>query len=361
MDQMPGVMAVDAIPFGSEAVIPAVRPVVACCDQIPGNLDDLAPGLVLAGFLASIDVSELCGLDQIVVLKAHQRMASHYQANMYRDMSVLTDSISGGTGGDDVDAAQAAEAEIGVALVLSRRATQNELAFALSLTRRLPRLSDMLNTGVIDVARAKTIDRYTLHLTDIAAQAVLDQIADEAPRLTVGQLRAQIQKLCIEVDPHEAVTRYETAVNDRRVVSETNDTGTTNLVGMDLAPDQVAAVTDRIDTIARNLSGAGETRTMDQLRADIYLDLLSGTNHHTARRGVVDIRIDMTTLIALDDNPGEIAGYGPVIADVARRVVDNANDAEWRVTIIDPVTGQPTHRDDVTAPDRSAAAPHRDP
>jgi len=83
MDQMPGAMAVDAIPFGSEAVIPAVRPVVACCDLIPDNLDDLVPGPVLAGFLASIDVVSICGLDQIVVMRAHQRMASHYQASVY--------------------------------------------------------------------------------------------------------------------------------------------------------------------------------------------------------------------------------------------------------------------------------------
>jgi len=344
MDQMPGAMPVGEILFGMEDVIPVSRPVEAVCEAIPANLDGLEPGPVLAGFLASIDVTTVSGSDQVVVLRAHRRMASHYQSHMYRDMSALTTTMSGRPGTDnDVDAAQAAEAEIGVALFLSRRVSENELAFALSLAKRLPRLADMLTDGVVDVARAKTIDRCTLHLPDIAAQAVLDQIADVAPSLTVGQLRAQIQKLCIQVAPHEAVERYEAAIAERRVVAESNDSGTVNLLAMNLAPDQVACVTDRVNTIARAMCGDGESRSMDQLRADIFVDLLTGSNHHTTRRGVVDIRVDMTTLIGLDDNPGDLAGYGPIIADVARRVVDNAQDAEWRATVINPATGQPTH------------------
>jgi len=343
MGSMPGALAVGEIPFGEEDAIPAIHAAGVCCEGIPRDLDDLEPGPVLAGYLASIDVSEVSGSDQIVVMRAHRRMVSHYQGQVYRDMSAVTQTIAATTGDDDVDAAVAAEAEIGVALHMSRRATENELRFALSLTKRLPRLADMLTTGVIDEARARTIERYTMHLADIAAQAVLDEIADDAPSWTVGQLRAQIQKLAIQVDPHEAVKRYTQAVTDRRIVTESNDTGTVNLFGMDLAPDQVAAVTDRINTIAKDMSCDGESRTMDQLRADIFLDLLTGNNHTTTRRGVVDIRVDLTTLIGLDDNPAELSGYGPVIADVARRVVDNADDAEWRVTIIDPVTGRPTH------------------
>jgi len=357
MDRMPGALPVGEIPFGKESSIPTIHAVGVCCGGIPPNLDVLEPGLVLAGFLASIDVSEVSGSDQMIVMRAHRRMVSHYQGLMYRDMSVVTQTITDTTGDDPVGAAQAAEAEIGVALHMSRRATENELAFALNLAKRLPRLADMLTTGVIDVVRARTIERYTLHLTDIAAQAVLDEIADDAPTWTVGQLRARIQKLCIQVDPHEAVKRYEQAVTDRRIVTESNDTGTSNLSGMDLAPDQVVAVTDRINTIAKDMCGDGEARSMDQLRADIYLDLLTGNNHTTTRRGVVDIRVDLTTLIGLDDDPAELSGYGPIIADVARRVVDNADDAQWRVTIVDPVTGRPTHAGTTTR--RPTAAQRR--
>jgi hypothetical protein len=73
---------------------------------------------------------------------------------------------------------------------------------------------------------------------------------------------------------------------------------------------------------------------MDQLRADVMLDLLVGADGHRRRTdktvaavggavGVVDIRVDLATLCRLVDHPGELAGYGPVIADIARRAAEN--------------------------------------
>jgi hypothetical protein len=55
------------------------------------------------------------------------------------------------------------------------------------------------------------------------------------------------------------------------------------------------------------------------------------------RRGVVDIQVPLTTLIGLTDFPGELAGYGPVIADIARQVVAEQPDATWRFSVYDPV------------------------
>ena len=87
---------------------------------------------------------------------------------------------------------------------------------------------------------------------------------------------------------------------------------------MDLPPDRATAAAQRINRIARSLRHNGEDRTIDQLRADVYLDLLCGTNHTTTSRGVVDLRVDLDTLAELNNHPGDLAGYGPVIADIAR-------------------------------------------
>ncbi|MDQ2624412.1 MAG: HNH endonuclease [Actinomycetota bacterium] len=43
-----------------------------------------------------------------------------------------------------------------------------------------------------------------------------------------------------------------------------------------------------------------------------------------------------TTLLGLDEKPGELAGYGPIPADVARAV---ARDATWRALLTDPSLG----------------------
>ena len=77
---------------------------------------------------------------------------------------------------------------------------------------------------------------------------------------------------------------------------------------------------------------------MDQLRADVYLDLLTGTADSSA--GGVHIQTDLDTLVGLAEHPGELAGYGPVIADIARKVVAEQDNAQWRWTVTDPATGQ---------------------
>jgi hypothetical protein len=128
---------------------------------------------------------------------------------------------------------------------------------------------------------------------------------------------------------------------------EPNESGTANLLALDLPPHRAATLLRRINSIARSLRGGGETRTMDQLRADVYLDLLVGKKRWNARdgesKGVVDIRVDLDTLSALTDHPGELSGYGPVIADIARQVAEEGERCEWRYTVSDTESGQPVH------------------
>ncbi len=129
-------------------------------DVIPTDLDDMPPGPVLAAFLASIDVARVSGFDRILVLRAHKRMASHYEARAYQDMTAVTDAMAELDDGGRLEyAAEYAAAEIRAALHLTRRAADVELAFALDLRERLPRLASMLESGEIDVRRARTVER----------------------------------------------------------------------------------------------------------------------------------------------------------------------------------------------------------
>lgn len=309
---------------------------------IPRGLDMMEPGPVLAGFLASIDVAQISGFDRVVVLRAYHRMASHYSAQEYRAMAAVTDSmLEVEDSGRLEDAAESAAAEIRAALHLTRRSADVELAFGLDLRNLFPRLAEMLESGEIDVRRARTIERNTVHLSDEIAREVVDRIADVASRLTTGELAARIRRLCIEAEPAEAEDRYRHAVEGRRVVMETSEDGTADLLGLDLPPNRVAALTRRINKLARGLRGSGETRTMDQLRADVFLDLLAGKQRQISNSaGVVDIRVDLDTLTALTDHPGELAGYGPVISDIARQIADDQHSCEWRYTVVDTETGQ---------------------
>ena len=55
---------------------------------------------------------------------------------------------------------------------------------------------------------------------------------------------------------------------------------------------------------------------------------------------MVDITVDLATLVGLSDTPGELNGYGPVVADLARRVVANQPRSEWRVRVTHPDDGE---------------------
>ena len=46
--------------------------------------------------------------------------------------------------------------------------------------------------------------------------------------------------------------------------------------------------------------------------------------------------VPYSTLIGIDDQPGELAGYGPITAEVARRI---AGHGTWRRLLTDPATG----------------------
>ncbi len=121
---------------------------------IPDGLDEMVPGPYLAAILSSIDVSSLSGFDRVVVLRAHQRLVSHYSAQMYADMAAVSDSLSE----TEVDAEfvhEASAAEIRTALRLTRRTADFELGFAIDLRERLPQVWETLSAGDLDVRRAE--------------------------------------------------------------------------------------------------------------------------------------------------------------------------------------------------------------
>ena len=63
-------------------------------------------------------------------------------------------------------------------------------------------------------------------------------------------------------------------------------------------------------------------------------DSLSDSNSPSARWGC-EVRVGLGTLIGLDEQPGEIPGWGPVIAPAARVMAARQHRAEWRFAVTD--------------------------
>ena len=335
---------------------------------LPDDLEMIPPGLILATVLGSVDASRLNGHHLVRVMKAHARLEAHFAAEKMSVMAELAYCPRGGPQAEvvrDPVEVEFASTEIGTALHLTRQAADGQLGFALQLRERLPRVWELLHAGMIDVRRAYILVDGTDHLTEETARQVVERIIEAAPKLTTGQLWARIRRLSVETDPEEAKTRYQEALSERRVVSQADVEGTASLFGLKLEPHRVTAVSRRINQIARDLKHGDDPRTLDQIRADVFLDLLAGVDLNTAGLlATVDITVDLETLTGLTDHPGELAGFGPVIADIARQVTAEQEKAEWRWAVTDPDNGRVVHtgtttRRPTTALKRLVQAQHR--
>jgi Domain of unknown function (DUF222) len=295
---------------------------------LPPDLETMVPGPRLAVLLAGVDRSRLSDHDLVRLMVARDRLASHIQAQRAADIAEVTRRC-----GDDDVTGEFAALEVGAALRLTRAAAQHEVAFAADVLGRLPRIGDLLGSGRIDGRRARVLADGTAHLDQQLARRVVADVADLAGDLTTGQLRALLRKLCLTADPEDTAKRLQRAVEDRRVVLEATSAGSANLVLLDLSPDLAAAAREHIDFLARMLPG-GDERTMDQRRADVAVDLLCGHSKPVGR-GMVDVTVDLRTLLGLTADPGELGGWGPVVADIARQVVDRQRDGRWQATVID--------------------------
>ena len=309
--------------------------------MLPARLEQMEPSPVLAAVLGSLEGETLSDFDQVRVLQSYQRMVSFFQSRVFEKMASIA-QLMHELDADPEIAHDSAAAEIGAALRLTRRAADIDLALAIDLNERLPEVWEALASGRIDLRRARVIVDQTSHLSVEAAREVAGRILEAANRLTTGQLGALIRKVCVQADPDDAATRYRETVEERRLKTEPTVNGTAHLFGLDLPPDRVQAAARRINDLAQSLKTADETRTLDQIRADVFLDLLDGKHFggSRGRRGTVDIHVDLTTLARLNDDPGELAGFGPVIADIARQVAENSPGAEWRWTLTHPDSGQ---------------------
>ncbi len=301
-------------------------------EGIPQGLAEMQPGPVLAAFLSTIDRNRISGRDKVTVLKARERLRSWVEAQFYADIEAVAEAELE-IFEDPALAQQATADEVRAALTMTRRGADGHINIANDLAR-LPEVWRTMESGDLSLSKARVIAENTRHLPQATARQVAHEALDLAPRQTTGQLRARLSKLVLEVDPDAARSRYQAGVEDRRVMLNPTEVGTANLGGSDLPSPRAAAAMKRLNRLARRLRRAGDDRTMDQLRADIFLDLLNGnTVEDGVGGGEVHISVELTTLAGLDEHPGDLNGFHPVIADIARQVVRDRSKARHRVTV----------------------------
>lgn len=304
---------------------------------LPDDIRTAGPGPHLATLLAQVDRASLNGYELVVLLQAERRQVSHYEAQSQLTMSEIAHCPPGFAGSPperDSEIDEFASDEIRSALSWTRRAAENALDLALETVERFPMVWRALSDGRIDVPKVRVLISALVSLEAGPVSRILEELLPIANDLTTGQLGARLQRLTIEADPSAAQRRYEQGIELRRVITESNPDGTANVLALNLPPVTTNALMRRINRMARAAKSAEDQRTADQMRADVFLDLLAGHPSSPAR-ATVDIQVDLTTLLALDDSPGELPGWGPIVADIAREAVAAQASDRWNFTVTD--------------------------
>jgi hypothetical protein len=169
-----------------------------------------------------------------------------------------------------------ADSEVALLLTRTRRSAGVLLEFADTLDR-LPATKAALAAGQIDRDRANVLAYETALLDDELAAAVEQLVIEDAPRLTTSGLRARLRRAVLAADPAAARRRAEKAARDARVeLYDERSGGTAALSGRDLPVPAALAADQRIDHAARELKASGIIATLAQLRAAVFLGLLTG-------------------------------------------------------------------------------------
>ncbi|GAB2763708.1 hypothetical protein GCM10027090_37750 [Sinomonas soli] len=249
-----------------------------------------------------------------------------------------------------------AASEVSAALKLSARTAKGMVAEALELSRPAWRpLLEAMHAGLVPQRRARTIlDAATPVPQERLAAFVAEAVAVAAPTgpdgspdadgiPSPGALGRKLRRLAERHAADPLAVRKAKAREHRRVDIEPAGDAMCWLTAY-LPLEDAAAIDTRLESMARSLQGPSESRTLPQLRADVFADLVSGVSAADLRPAAgpgaqIVVTVPLATLEGSGDAPGEILGYGPLDPDAARLLAARA--ATWTRLWVDPGTGAP--------------------
>lgn len=278
---------------------------------------------------------------------------------------------------------RAFRAELGAALRMPERAIETLLHESESLVHDLPATLVALTDGEISYRHAQILVGQTATLEPEAISELETKSLRFAATLTASKFDRKVRDIRERLHPESISERHTKALDDRAVEFSGDRDGMAWLNVLMSAPDAVAVYT-RLTNIAVSLQGPEEERTLTQLRADVFRDLLldddpdilaalaaletaaddaetadtetpdtetpdtepdvaeldgvrygasesdmtpKGLGARARYRGIaptVFVTVPALTLLGRSDEPAVLEGYGPIDVDTARELAGRA-------------------------------------
>ncbi|WP_156148932.1 HNH endonuclease signature motif containing protein [Rhodococcus sp. MEB064] len=232
-------------------------------------------------------------------------------------------AVLGPGGVFDADAAEAcAVAEVASALSVST-GTVTEWLFLIRTAR--PAVQEAFAAGRLAYAAFRTVCRSLAGVPN-ATEALLQRVIAAASRCTPGAVAAAIDRILAEFDAEWHRVVRERAALERAATVRKLPRGEAELI--------LRGPAEKVAGMWRNIAAAAARGVTDptSLRARLFdaaHALLTGAVPNEPANHAV-IVLDAATAAGLAGEPGHLVGWGPVPADAARRI---AEDATWQALI----------------------------
>ena len=210
---------------------------------------------------------------------------------------------------------------------------------SVALVHHLHHTLEALSAGVLNERRAEIIVRGTSHLepelrTQVDTEVVgahLD-LADPTAPGGVGswgdrELERRVRACADRLDAAAAVERCRAAEGERRVTIRPVPDAMA-LVSALLPVAQAVAVHTALTRAALSGKAAGDDRGKGQLMADTLVELVTGQALADDVPVEVQVVISDRAMLAGDDTPAHVPGYGPVPAHWARELLTQRSETE---------------------------------
>ena len=304
-------------------------------DPVTGWLDDVLAGLAegvaqcaAAGDAGAVSdavrIDRIAGLEKIKSAAAALQVAesvrfAQWQAEAQLAASVHPDKIGRGIAD-----------QLGLACKISGFAAARRLGMARALWFELPEIYRLLTAGQISEYVASLVVTETRHLDantrrEVDAKIASAGIAEMGPRSAAACAR----KHAYEADREGYVQRGRTERKNRRVGLRPAPETMSLLTGY-LPAEQGIACLKSLQDHTDTTKAAGDPRCRDQIMADTLVERITGQVQASDVNAELQIVMDLDALLdANEQNTAELAGYGPLPADIARDILATSKGRLW--------------------------------
>ena len=322
---------------------PTLSDVLDSPDAIAAELAGAPPGPDSATPVSLLDAATLSHAGRVDLLVALERHAA-WVAALQQEL-LATMAADPAAAADEVDRSGRdwVREDVSCALRLSGVTAQRRLDIAQALVEPLSATLALLRRGEIGYLHAMALAEAVDGLDEEATAEVEARALRRAGEQSVAEFRRTVRRAVASVAAASADHQRAEAMGERRVCASARDDGMSELWAL-LPAEGAAAVIAAIDALA-TVTSADDPRSADQRRADALVDIAVAALHDPllpkaqGMRPAIQVTVALSTLLGCDDEPGELAGHGPIPSSVTRRIAADET-GTWRRLVTDPLTGQ---------------------